>query len=82
MPARLQEEPERKKLEAKDVTISADALRQLQLLQDTSSLAALEKVAKQNSANGELPKEDLERISAKLDKVLLLPLRVPSVLYS
>lgn len=65
----VKEEPEKKKLEAKDVTISADALAQLQQLQDTSSLAALEKVAKQNSANGELPKEDLERISAKLDKV-------------
>lgn len=51
------------------MTISADALAQLQQLQDTSSLAALEKVAKQNGANGELPKEDLERISAKLDKV-------------
>lgn len=71
---RLQEEEENAKpLSAKDVTISADALQQLRQLQDTSSLAALEKIANseaaKNSANGKLPQEDLERISSKLDKV-------------
>ena len=70
------EEEDSKPLNASDVTISADALQQLRQLQDTSSLAALEEAArKQQQANGsnggKLPKEDLERISAKLDKVSL-----------
>lgn len=82
----MQKEEDDKPLTAGDVTISADALQQLRQLQDTSSLAALEEAAKKqqqaNGTNGSLPREELERISAKLDKVLHhLADLFPSLLY-
>lgn len=81
----VQKEEDDKPLSAGDVTISANALQQLRQLQDTSSLAALEEAAKKqqqaNGTNGSLPREELERISAKLDKVLhCLAVLFPSIL--